>query len=257
MSTTNIDVFADLIDKLNVRSETTARTIQERVESLSVHDAVAVASALHNKGWQASEIYTAIISGHDTEMEPIDITQLITPEQHEEAKTLIEAWRTKLFYDKMFGTYKMSEWREGLAHLLANPEKTLSKNDLKLVTSLPRYHEYEERYTRLASEYKISSKRVKYASKVATKLTFIEAWEERAAKEGRRKVYAFKTDTNKLVIVPFQVNAFLQVQLLDQLLKFTNKIKVEGKAYSRRVGPDKFVLQYDRLFDIEAINENV
>ena len=71
------------------------------------------------------------------------------------ADVMIDNWRKKLFSAKLAGNKKLSDWRETLAHVVSDPDSRMDKKYLSIVASLPRYNEYEERYSRLADAHEL------------------------------------------------------------------------------------------------------
>lgn len=263
MSVTSEDTIARIFGKLDDIEEkigTQIGTVNSsiNIEALSVRQTIALAAFYHESGWKASEIFNAIAQRHDPDFNDIDVTQVLIKIGENYADVMIENWRKKLFAAKLAGGKKLSDWRETLAHVLADPDARMSKTHVSIVSSLPKYNEYEERYSSLASKYGTRAEYKKIDKPVTTRLTYIECWSEHTRKGGRQIVYAFKTDNDNLVIVPFRMAADrLETKMMAALLKYTDKFKITGRAYYRTVGTNQYALQYSFVTDIEALDENV
>lgn len=259
MALTEEDVIARIFGKLDdIEEKIDGVNSSINIEALSIRQSIALAAFYHEQGWESRHIYDLIAQRHDPDYKEIDVVQQLKIIGEDYADMMIDNWRKKLFSAKLAGNKKLSDWRETLAHVLSDPDSRMNKKYISIVASLPRYNEYEERYSRLADAYGTRSVYKKINKQVIANLTYIECWAEHTRQGGRQIIYAFKSDNNNLVIVPLRLaGGTLETSMMASLLKYTNKFKVTGRAYYRTVGENQYALQFSRVSDIEALDENV
>lgn len=247
-------VFGDLFAKLEERTKEREEWLKNNPPlKLTVRQALSIALYMHENNYEASHVYEVLMPSKysDPVFHSKDVLD-VTGDDY--ADGMIEHWRSKLFISKMFDSRKLSEWRAKLSHVIADPNRIFETDDVPTIASFPRFHEYEIRYERLGNDYKTFDKRKKKIGTVNLDLTYIEHWEEKNSKNGRRNVYAFKSKDNYLVLLSLRPTVSVHSHMmLQELLKFTNQFRVRGRVYTKIVDAEKYALQFDNFIEFEAI----
>lgn len=247
-------VFKDLFDAMEERAKEREKWLKENpAPKLSVRQALSISAYLHDQGYEPNEIYKVLLPNKYDEIE-VYAEDILEKAQDDYASAMIEIWRNKLFISKMFDSRKLSDWRSAVSHLLADPDKQFNFEHAAVVTSLPRYHEYEERYIRLGNTYKTFNKRSKKPMNATLELDYIEHWDERNSKKTRTTIYAFSSSDGYVVLLPLTVARDGTANtMLQELLRFTTKFKITGRVYTKILEPEKFALQFDHFREFEAV----
>jgi len=253
-TTTKSPSFADLFEKLEKNQKEREEWVKNNPPpDLSIREALVIASELHETGHDASTIFNVLFPNEYAECD-IAAKDVLEHAKPDATYEMIDIWRHKLFNAKMFRQEKLSSWRQRIAHLLSDPERKFLYSDGPLVSTLPRYHEYEERYIRLGNDYKVLERRTNKNVHMKNTLTYIEHWTEKNKDRGRRTIFAFKTEDDYLVLWPMSARvASLSADFLIQLLKFTDTFSFEGSCYTKIVDDNKYALQFDYVKSFEAI----
>lgn len=244
----------DLFEKMTAGMTVTEVGSKSSEKELPItrREAISIAKYLYGIGHEPVEIHSKLSDSETRkkvlEKIPVDIKTF--------ADDVINAWSSKLFFSKM-SNRPMSKWRRGLSHFLASPDSPIVYTDLSLAVSLPRYHEYQERYAKLANEYVVDTSHVGRMDKCTIDVEFIDTWEERNSAKGRQQIFAFKAkEDNRLILITFRIaDPASSVMLMKQLLNFTKQFKLTGYPYSKIINEDKYAWQFDASCEIEALNE--
>ena len=244
------DLFANMEKKQQERDEWLKNNPPP---SLTVREALAISAFLYDHQFEPTNAFTVLYPNayEETTVKAKDALEQAGVGYADE---MIDYWRHALFMSKMSKTEKLSSWRESLSHIVADPDAPFDVKHASIIASLPRYYEYEQRYIRLGKEYKTLEKRKKKNIAINMELEYIEHWEERNSKKTRTTVFAFKSPDNYLVLMPITLarNGHTNT-MLQELLKFTSKFRVKGRAYTKIIEQDKFALQFDHFTEFEAV----
>lgn len=217
--------------------------LEENRKTLTVREAIAIANELHTIEYDGCHIRDIFYDCTLRRKIRYDI---------EDGNNVIDFWRSRLFVDKIKGK-NLSKWSNEVAHLLADPDRLVQPNELSIISTLPRFHEYTQRYLRYANEFSTVSTTGKKLRVEHIRVEYVDTWQEINAVQGRRNIFAFRTHSNKLLLVSLRTPAsHITVSALTQLLKYTNVLYLSGVLYHKYLDEDKYALSFDVLTDIKT-----
>lgn len=142
---------------------------------------------------------------------------------YERAKESIDYWRHYFMVRRMQGADISSSWQKGMIELVTNTDDFVKRKQLKLIVTIPKYTELQQRWENYELLYK-SCVNVNHGQKTGVRLELIDRYTNSTRNKREHNVFVFKDlYTNELYTYETVRNSGEKV-FLDAILSFKNNL---------------------------------
>ena len=213
---------------------------------ITVRDAIEFSAVLHETGTNVREFNMAMYL-HDPVQRMRAIREHTDLSSHTRADKIIQHFAMKFMCDTLSNQKEGSTWQREVRGYVTRPSKGFTHTDIRVIATLPRFHEYDCNYMELTNHYGVETQRdtIDRDTVYSRTLTPVTQWPEYNSKEVVI-VFSFYDQYNRLVMLRADDRATNEA-LFAQHLMTQGKMELEFTGYYRTIGTSQYALHIKKI----------